>query len=374
MFTYKSTAAKPREVAREIGVRHVLQGTVRKVGNRVRVTAQLVEGATGRPVWAERYDRNVEDLFDVEDDIAEQVVTALDVTLVGGEAARTVRKHLRNPQAIGLLYRGMELMRRFNREDLAEARTLFEEVIRLEPEACFGYTEAAWTLYFEVERGWSDAPVESMKRMSALALRALELEDISGYGNLMLAHVHLMKRDYEEALALSARALKERPSCQGAFSLRANILNYCGNPQEAIPLAKQAIRLSPVAQPWFPEVLATADYLCGNFEEAIASANQALALAPDSIDARLLLTASLVETGRLEVAKETAREILSIDPDFTLARFSASQPYQDVAVLKRLIDSVRRAGLRDGEDSGRVLEFAQPQSASRRRVAPRPRR
>ena len=374
MFTYKSTAAKTREVARELGVRHVLQGTVRKVGSRVRVTAQLIEGSTGRHVWAERYDHNVEDLFDVEDDIAEQVVTALDVALVGGETARTVRKHLRNAQAIGLLYRGQELMRRFTREDIVDARTLFEEVIRIEPEACFGYTEAAWTLYFEVERGWSNAPVESMERMSKLAIRARDLGDISGYGNLMLAHVHLMKRDFEKALDVSALALKERPSCQGAFSLRANILNYCGSPQEAIPLAEQAIRLSPVAQPWFPEVLAMADYLSGNFEEAILAANQALALAPDSIDARLLLTAALVETGRLDVAEETAREILSIDPGFTLARFSASQPYQDVAVLKRLIDSVRRAGLSDGEDSEQVVEFAQPLSASRRRVAPRPRR
>ncbi len=374
MFTYKSTAAKPREVARELGVRHVLQGTVRKVANRVRVTAQLLDGSTGRHVGAERYDRNVEDLFDVEDEIAEQVVTALDVTLVGGESARTVRKHLRNPQAIGLLYRGVELMHRFTREDMAEARSLFEEVIRLEPESPFGYTDAAWTFYFDLERGWSDAPAESLERMSDLAYRALELGDISGYSNLMLGHVHLMKRDYEEALSVSGQALKERPSCQGAFSLRANILNYCGNPQEAIPLAKQAIRLSPVAQPWFPEVLATAHYLSGNFEEAIAAANQALALAPDSIDARLLLTASLVETGRLDVAKETAREILSIDPGFTLIRFSTSQPYRDPAVLKRLIDSVQRAGLRSGEDSERLPRFAQPHSASRRRVAPRPRR
>lgn len=374
MFTYKSTGAKPREVARELGVKHVLQGTVRKVGNRVRVTAQLIEGSTGRPVWAERYDRTVGDMFDVEDDIAEQVVTALDVTLVGGEAARTIRKLLRNPQAIGLLYRGQELMRRFTREDIAEARTLFEEMIQLEPESPFGYTEAAWTLYFEVERGWSDAPLKSMERMSNLSLRALELGDVSGYSNLMLAHVHLMRRNYEEALTLSDRALQDRPSCQGAFSLRANILNYCGRPREAIPLAMQAIRLSPVAQPWFPEVLATADYLSGNFEDAIVAANQALGLAPDSIDARLLLIASLVETGRLDVAKETGREILSIDPSFTLNRFSDSQPYQDDVVLKRLIDSVRRAGLREGEVSKSVTEFAQPHSASRRRVAPRPRR
>ena len=112
----------------------------------------------------------------------------------------------------------------------------------------------------------------------------------------------------------------------------------------------------------------------GNFEDAIVAANQALGLALDSVDARLVLIASLVETGRIEVAKETAREILSIDPGFALARFSASQPYQDDIVLKRLINSVRRAGLREGEDPKLVAEFAQPHSASRRRVAPRPRR
>jgi tetratricopeptide (TPR) repeat protein len=140
-------------------------------------------------------------------------------------------------------------------------------------------------------------------------------------------------------------------------------------------LAKQSLRLSPVAQTFFPEVLATAHYLCRRHEEAMTTAYEALALAPDSVDARVVLAASLVETGRLDAAQQAARDLLSIDPRLTLQRFAASRPYRDAAVLKRLIDSLRRAGLPHGRESAspRSLELAQPQAASRRRVAPRPR-
>ena len=374
MFTYKSTGVTPLEAARELGVRNVLQGTVRKSGNRVRVTAQLIDGSTGRHVWGEQYDRKVEDLFDVEDDIASQVVGTLDATLISGECALTRRKHLHNPQAIAKLYRGVELLRRFTRDDVAQARSLFEEVIQLEPESPFGYVEAAWSLYFEVDRGWSNDAVATLNKMSDYAHRALELGDVSGYCNLMLGHVHLMKRDYAEALKLSEKALVERPSCQGAFSLRANILNYCGRSVEAIPLAKKAIRLSPVTEPWFPEVLATACYLAGKFDDAISAGNQALLLAPDSINARLILTAALVESGRVDVATQTAQEILSIEPSFTLTSFAASQPYHDGSVLTRLIDSVQMAGLDLGEEVLPKQEIAKPYSASRRRVVRQPRR
>jgi adenylate cyclase len=373
MFTYKSTGAKPREVARELGVRHVLEGTVRRAGPRVRVTARLVEAATGRTTWAERYDRQVEDLFDVEDDITDQVVTALDVELVGGEGARTLRQHLRSPQAIGLLYRAAELMHRFTKADMTEARSLHEEIMRIEPESPFAYADAAWTHYFDVERRWSDDPEESLDKMSVLARHALELGDVSGYPSIMLAHMHLMRREYDEALATSTRAVQERPSCQAAFGLNANILNYLGRPLEAVPLAEQTIRLSPVAQPWFPEVLATAHYLSGSFEDAISTANYALSLAPDSVDARLVLAASLVETGRIEAAREAAQEILEIDPAFTLKQFADSQPYREPAVLKQLIDTLRKAGLRWGDgDTPLRAHVVQPHSATRRRVAPRP--
>ena len=375
MFTYKDTAAKPREVARELGVRHVLEGAVRRDEKRVRVTVRLVEASSGRHIWAERYDRALEDIFAVQDEITDQIVTELDVALVGGEGARTLRQHLRTPQALGVFYQGSELMHRFTREDMQRARALFEEVIRMEPESPAPYAETAWTHYFDVERGWSEAPAESLDRMAELSHQSLKRGDISGFAQLMLGHMHLMKHEHDEALARSDQALEQRPSCQAAWGLKANILNFCGMPEEAIPLAKQSLRLSPVAQTFFPEVLATAHYLCGHLEEAIAAADDALALAPDSVDARVVLAASLVETGRPEAAQQAALEIKSIDPRLTLARFAASRPYRDPSVLKRLLDSLRGAGLPDSDDSvgADVIKLAQPQAAARRRVAPRPR-
>ncbi len=375
MFTYKNSAARPREVARELGVQHVLEGSVRTTERRVRINARLVEGSSGRYVWAERYDGDLEDVFAVQDEITDKVVTALDVELVGGENARSIRQHLRSPQAIGLLYRGLELLHRFTREDMREARCLLEQVIALEPDSPVGYADAAWTHYWDVERGWSESPQESLERMRELCEQSIERGDLSGYGHLMLGHMHLMKREHDRALELADEALDERPSCQAAWGLKANILNYCGTPEEAIPLAKQSLRLSPVHQTFFPEVLATAHYLCGRYEEALTTAYEALALAPDSVDARVVLVASLVATARPDAATEAAREILSIDPRFTLHRFSTSQPYRDAAVVERLVGALRTAGLKDSGDptDPRVLEFAQPRAAARRRVAPRPR-
>ena len=147
MFTYKSTASTPHRVARELGVKHVLEETVRRSGDRVRVTAQLIAAESGRHVWAERYDCSMEDLFDVEDEITEQVVTALDVALVGGEGARTLRKSLRNPQAIGLLYRGTKFIHRLTREDMAEARRCFgwSPTVRSGTPTLRGRTISTWS-------------------------------------------------------------------------------------------------------------------------------------------------------------------------------------------------------------------------------------
>ncbi|MGH7289524.1 MAG: tetratricopeptide repeat protein, partial [Myxococcota bacterium] len=371
MNTYKQSAALPRDVARELGVRYVLEGTIRKEERRARITARLLEGASGRLIWAERYDRELEDVFAVQDEIVREIVTALDVKLVGGGDALITRKHLRNPQAIGLRYRGMDLLNRLNREDVRQARALFEEVIRMEPESPVGYIDAAWSHYFDVERGWSEDPEASLGRMSEVAHLGREKGDVSGYATLMLGHMHLVRREHDQALALADRALAERPSCQGAYGLKANILNYCGRPEEAIPLAKHAIRLTPVAQTFYPEVLTAACYLSGLLEEAIESAHRTLALAPDNINVRVLLAAALVETGRKEAAQAVVREILSFEPGFSLARFAVAQPYRDAEPLDRLLASARTAGLGNrGSEAGAAVI---PLSPSRQRVPPRPR-
>jgi adenylate cyclase len=374
-FAYRRSGARPVEVARELGVRHVLEGAVCREERRVRVTARLIDGSNGRIVWSERFDRELEDVFAVQDEIVQEVVTALDVALVGGGGAFVTRKHLRNPKALGVLFRGADLMHRFNREDMREARELFEEVIRMEPESPIAYMDAAWTHYFDVQRGWSPDPEASLKEMARLAQRGVELGDVSGFASLMLSHMHLMRREHDAAMALSERALAERPSCQGAFCLRANILNFSGLPEEAVPLALQAIRLSPLVQTFYPEVLAHACYLCGRLEEAIEAAHRTLRQAPDSVDARVLLVVCLVDSGRVEAARKAAAELLAVDPGFHIQRFARCQPYRDPSVLARVSGSLREAGIAEGDEAPALAgELAPPRTPSRRRIAPRPRR
>ncbi|MEE8395581.1 MAG: adenylate/guanylate cyclase domain-containing protein, partial [bacterium] len=163
-FAYKGRSVDLRQVGRELGVRYVLEGSVRKGGDRARITAQLIEARTGAHLWAERYDRKLEDVFAVQDEITEEIVTALDVKLARGEQARIWRKALKNPEARDLFYRAREAITHLSRERLAETRRLYQRVVELEPESPAGYVGEAWIHWWESWRGWSDSPQQSMQR------------------------------------------------------------------------------------------------------------------------------------------------------------------------------------------------------------------
>ena len=345
MFTYRDKMVSAREVGQELGVRNVLQGTVRKSGRRVRITAHLIEASSGQHVWGERFDRDLEDLFAVQDEINDEIVTALDVKLLSGEAARVFRKSLRDPAARERYYRATDLLFRWTRADNAEAKQQLSHVIRLEPESPWGYVMLSWAHYFDFVGGWTDSPSVSMDRAMEQAYKALEIGDVTGMAHLMIGQFHLFNGDHDEALIAAERALEERPSCPGAFALHANILNYAGRPAEAVGPAKQAIRLTPRFPAWFPAVLAGAYYLSGRFEEAIDAATESVALAPGNLDVRLILGAALVAAEQQDEAVKAAKDALTIDPNFKIARYSKGQPYKDAAVLEQVTADLRAAGL-----------------------------
>ncbi len=345
MFSYKSKPVTTRELGRQLGVRHVLEGGVRKAGDRVRITAQLVEASTSRHVWAERFDRKLDDLFAVQDEITEEIVTALDVQLVSGEPARVLRRHLRNPAALESFYRGWQALFGSKKEEIEEAQRLFEETIRLEPGSPVGYAMAAWAHWWAAFRGLSDDFSLSLERATELARKALTLEDDTGMTNLMMAQVHLLKREHDQALAEAERAVFTRPNCHGAHAAKANILNYLDRPTEAIEFAKTAIRHTPVYPTLYPAVLASAYYGCGRYEEAITAAKEALKLDRNNLDALLVLVGANAALGQPEVAHGTTREVLRVKPEFTLEEFAKSQPYKDPPTLERVITMLRGAGL-----------------------------
>ncbi len=338
-----------QEIGHRFNVRYVVNGAVRKLGHRIRVSVELIEVATNRYVWAENLDRelhDVGDFFGVEDEIIEEIVTSLDVKLLSGEAARLVRRALRHPVALEHYFRGEDLLWRSTMKlELREAQRLFEETIRLEPESPVGYAAGSLTYWVEAVSGLSDTPSRSLKRATELARQAIALDDVTGYAHMVMAHVHLSRREYDEAMAEASRAVTDRPSCPAAYSIKASVLTYLDRAVEAVELAQYALRLSPVHPPMYPAVLAAAYYACERFEEALAAAKDAIALEAGDVSPYLYLIASSAALNCPEEARSAAAEVLRIAPDFTVSQFARSQPYKKREILEGLVARLSSAGL-----------------------------
>ncbi|UCE55859.1 MAG: adenylate/guanylate cyclase domain-containing protein [Desulfobacterales bacterium] len=347
MFTYREKPVTIGELGRQLGVRNVLEGGVRKSGNRVRVNVQLIKTSNGRRIWAERFDRQLDDLFTIQDEIAEEIVTAMDVKLVTGEWSRRVRKALRTPEARECFYRGWESMFGSTKEDIEEAQRMFEKTIRLEPETAISYDMAAWVHWLAVSRGYSDSATKSLERATELAQKAKSLDpEATGFPSLMMAQIYLLKGEHDQAMAEIEKAFKIRPGCGGAHAIKANILNYMGRPTEAIELAKQAIRITPVFPMYFPAILARAYYLSERNEEAMDVANEILSRSQNDLDALLTLAYAGAVMDRMKDANQAAKEIIKVKPGFTLEEYSKSQPYKDPRILERIIQMLQIAGLK----------------------------
>jgi adenylate cyclase len=345
MFSYKSQLPSIDELSTKLGVSHVLDGGVRKAGDRVRITARLIETASGRQIWADQFDRKIDDIFRVQDEITEKIVTAMDIQLVTGEVSRNIRKILRNPEALESYYRGWQALFGSTREDIREAQQMFEETIRLEPEASFGYAMAAWAHWWAVAQGLSDNVAGTLERAAERAGNAMERDDFTGLSHLVMAEIDLFNRDHEKALADAEKAVLARPSCDLSFVAKANILIYLGRADEAIGMAKFAIRLAPVCPPFFQAVLAAAYFGNGQFDEAITTAAEAIKSDPNNLSAFLILAGANVALDRPQAAQKAAAEIKRIAPDFSLEKYAATQPYKDPTTLEQIIRRLQKAGL-----------------------------
>jgi TolB-like protein len=324
------------QLGREFGVRYVLSGSVRRHGDQVRVNAELIDAATGQCLWGERFDRELHDLFSIQDEITEEIVTAMDVKLVQGEGARFMRKALTKPAALDASYRAWYALYHGGcKQDVHEAQRLFEEVIRLEPESPLGYASAALAYWAEAGFGRVVKGSSAMEHAAELARQALALGDTTGYAHLIMALVHLANRAYEEAMAQATEGVAARPSCNGAFAIKSSVLNFLGRPREAIEFAQYAVRLTPVYPAEFPAVLAAAYHDSGRYDEAVAAAEASLRLRQDDIDPLLILAA----------ARGVAAKVQDLDRSFHLAEFAETQPYRNPLDLERLLGRLREAGL-----------------------------
>ena len=344
-FIYKDKPVNLQQVGRELGVRYVLEGSVRKGGNQVRITAQLIAAESGHHLWANRFDRKLEDIFAIQDEITEEIVAALDIKLLSGEQARVWRKSLKNPEARDLYYRGREKFNRFTKEAMAEARQLSEQVIELEPDSPLGYALTAGALSTEVWGGWNKTPARSLKCAAELAQKAIVLDDNNADAHVGLGFIYLINRQFEKAIAEAERAVALSPSGANVFGNAAIIYVHSGLPKEAIMLAKQAIRLNLVSLPFIFNILGVSYRESGQYKEAIATLKEGIARYPEWVLSYYALVTVYCATGQYKEARAEAEEILKIDPLFSLEQHTMRLPYKDQAVNERLLADLRKAEL-----------------------------
>jgi adenylate cyclase len=344
-FIYKDKPVNLQQVGRELGVRYVLEGSVRKGGNQVRITAQLIDAESGHHLWANRFDRKLEDIFAIQDEITEEIVAALDIKLLSGEQARVWRKSLKNPEARDLYYRGREKFNRFTKEAMAEARQLSEQVIELEPDSPLGYALTAGALSTEVWGGWNKTPARSLKCAAELAQKAIVLDDNNADAHVGLGFIYLINRQFEKAIAEAERAVALSPSGANVFGNAAIIYVHSGLPKEAIMLAKQAIRLNLVSLPFIFNILGVSYRESGQYKEAIATLKEGIARYPEWVLSYYALVTVYCATGQYMEARADAEEILKIDPLFSLEQHTMRLPYKDQAVNERLLGDLRKAEL-----------------------------
>jgi adenylate cyclase len=345
VFTYKGKAIKIAEVGKELGVRHVLEGSVRKANGRVRITAQLVDATTEGHLWAERYDRDLKDIFSLQDDVTQRIVAALVVKVTEDEQKRLLRRYTDNMEAYDYYLRGVEYFSKLTKETNILARQMLQRAIDLDPQFAAAYALLGLAQSQEWTQGWSQDP-QPLEHAFELAQKAIALDETQPLGYAILGEVYLHKKKHEKAIAAQQKAIALSPNDADGIAGLGGILTWAGRPEETIGLAKKAMRLNPMYPTEYLWNLGHAYYLMGRLEEAVETLNRALDRSPEYIPVIAYLAASYAELGRMEEARTQAAQFNRLSPRTSIDAWRHRLPYKDKKVADRLISSCRKAGMK----------------------------
>jgi len=346
-FSYKGKKAKVRQVAEELGVRYVLEGSVQKSGNQLRITAQLVDAITGNHLWAHRYDREMKDFFAIQYEITREVVAELAVKLVEGEGERSGMK-TQNFEAWTYFCKAIEQFRRFSPEGNVQARKLSKKAIELDSDYLGGYIVLGWSYLFAVRVGWSKSPRDDLERAEELANKCLALNDSDPQAQLMLGYICLARRQHYKAIQHGQNAIALAPSVADSHALLADFLLFAGRSEEAIGEITKAMRLAPFYPAFYLWTLGHAYYSTGRFEEAIKAFEEHLKREPNLVISTVWMAVIYSAWGREAQARAKAEEASQKWSWYSLKHFRKMLPYKDSTEVERILSFARKAGIPEG--------------------------
>ncbi len=340
-FTYKGKATKAQEVCRDLGVRYLLEGSVRKAGDRVRITAQLIDGGSGGHIWAERYDRGLSDVFAVQDDVTERIVRALEVNLVDRHRGRSARVETDNPEAYDCVLRGREQYRLFSKAGNTAARRLYGRAIELDPSYAAAYAGLSETYMND----WFHGEPDALDRAFDLAQSAKSLDPSLPLVYEALTGAHLFKRQHAQAIGAAEQWIEIEPGNAEAYANLAGVLHFAGEPERVEGLIEKAKRLNPYYPFYYTLYVGQACFTMHQFQQALTAIKRSIAHNPESLPAQFYLAACAGQLGEDTVAREAMGEVWRISPDFSYEHVWNMAAYRRADDLDLLIDGLQKAGL-----------------------------
>ena len=344
-FAYKGRAVKVQEIGRDLGVRFVLEGSIRKSGNRVRIAAQLIDAESGGHLWAERFDRDLTDIFATQDEVVEKIVRALAVTLTHGEEKRLRRRGTENVVAYEAVLRARELLGGATRETVAQARAMYRRAIELDPTYAVPHAGLAATGVSNYVSDWADDPDAELDQAERWARRALELDDSEPFAHMALGHVMLWRRDHDGALAEFRSMIALDPNFAQGYAATGLALMYAGRAAEALEPFALAMRLDPHYPSIVLHYVAQANFSLGNYGTAAKQLTKRIARTPGTDSSRMMLAACYGHLGRAEEARAIWAELMKVNPEFSLAQRERVLPYKDPRDFARIAEGLAKAGL-----------------------------
>jgi adenylate cyclase len=345
-FTYKGKSVKVQKVSEDLGVQYVLEGSIQKSGDQVRINAQLIDALSGRHLWAENYDRSLKDIFALQDEIILKIIAALQVNLATGEQARVYAKGTKNLQAYLKLMQAREGYIKGDAASNVQARQLAEEVIALDPQYALAYMVMGAIHNQAFLIGSSPSPRDSLMQGIEWLQKALAMDDSLAEAHARLGHSYTFVKRHDEAIAEAEKAIAMDPNSAAAHFMACLVFRFSGRPAESIAMCKKSIRLEPVTPGIYYGNLGMAYFQNrSDCDEAVKACEKAIKLAPDGMIVQFMATTVFSACGKEKEAREAAKELLRINPKFTVESFAAKLPYKDPKEKEPVVEALHKAGL-----------------------------
>ena len=344
-FRYKDKPANIQKVAEDLGVQYVLKGGVQKSDDRVRITVQLIDAISGSYIWSERYDKEVKDIFDMQDDITSNVMKEIVAELTEGEQARRWTQRETNLKALEKHFQAQGFFCLHTKENYEKARPLFEEAIAIDPNFVYPYVYLGYLHNIQGLRGFSEDRAKSFQTAFDLAQKALAIDESNDGVHSLLAFCYSIKRQQDKALSEAERAVALNPNGSDAYMFLAGALACLRRWEESVTYAEKCLRLSPFPGAGPFTILGRAYFMTGRYDESITTFKKALKVSPNNLDGYIYLAANFISMGREEEAGTAVKQILKLSPKFNIESYGKRLSFLNEADVERVLSALRKAGL-----------------------------